>query len=110
MPKATRAKTRVTTAELETEGQLATVFLVTRGAEKFVRIKVHEWTELRSRPGGSIRVEGAGGEYVVLVIENGVPDDAERLSVPHSKFAGNMEACLKFAFKLAQKYRQNGLT
>lgn len=98
-----RTKTRITTAELETEGQLATVFLVTRGLEKFVRIKVHEWPGLRSRPGGSIRVEGTNGEYVVSVSENGVPAPGT------PKFAGGMEACLKFAFKLATKYRENGL-
>lgn len=98
-----RTKTRVTTAELETEGQLATVFLVTRGLEKFVRIKVHEWSGLRSRPGGAIRVEGTNGEYVVSVIEDGLSTPGE------SKFAGGMEACLKYAFKLATKYRENGL-
>jgi len=98
-----RTKTRVTTAELETEGQLATLFLVTRGLEKFVRIKVHEWSGLRSRPGGSIRIEGTNGEYVVSVTENGVPAPGT------PKFAGGMEACLKYAFRLATKYRENGL-
>ena len=99
----TRTKTRITVGELETEGQLATVFLVTRGAEKLVRIKVHEWSGLRARPGGSIRVEGTNGEYVVCVSEEGVPAPGE------SKFAGGMEACLKYAFRLATKYRENGL-
>jgi hypothetical protein len=98
-----RTKTRITTAELETEGQLATVFLVTRGAEKLVRIKVHEWTGLRARPGGAIRVEGTNGEYVVTVIDEGLPTPGEL------KFVGGMEACLKYAFKLATKYRENGL-